>query len=202
MIIPYFDIDILYSTTNYCEKNKMKKLITLVILLAISNNSFSKTHKHHKHLKKITHHQQKSNNPVNITLANVKHNIVKHDKIHHISAQQLCVAKVIYHEARGSTVNDKLLTGITAVNRANQKEDFGKTPCQVISKRGQFPWKHHQLKDKKALHEALEQSEAILATLKTYNNKLPLYFHHKRLHDQWKGKILVAQAGAHKYFTE
>lgn len=56
-----------------------------------------------------------------------------------------CLAKVIYHEARGETYEGKIAVAWVVMNRLTSNR-FGDTICNVVYQKSQFSWtswKHH-----------------------------------------------------------
>lgn len=59
--------------------------------------------------------------------------VAKYDREAH------CLARVIYHEARGEHEAGKLAVARVALNRVDHKE-FPSTVCRVIAQQNAFPW--------------------------------------------------------------
>ena len=55
--------------------------------------------------------------------------------------QVLCMAQNIYHEARGSTIDDQMATAHVVMNRVASHR-FPDTPCEVVWQSRQFSWTH------------------------------------------------------------
>lgn len=65
------------------------------------------------------------------------------------SAKDKCLARAIYHEARGSTFKAKVAVRDTVLNRARSS---GESVCKVLYKKNQFSWtakKHKKQVNKK-----------------------------------------------------
>ena len=57
---------------------------------------------------------------------------------HHTESFQIkCIAKVIYHEARGEPVIGQIAVGHVVMNRV-ESSDFPNTPCKVVNQPRQF----------------------------------------------------------------
>lgn len=114
-----------------------------------------------------------------------------------------CLAKNIYHEARGEPPLGQLLVAKVTINRLHTGR-FGKTICEVVYQPKQFSWttnKHKIIKDQKHYKEILEFAHLLLHTnvldLIPYNI---LYFHAKHVNPAWPFKKLV-QVGNHIFYV-
>lgn len=54
----------------------------------------------------------------------------------------ICLALNVYHEARGSTLLDKIGTAFVAMNRLDKNYRGAETVCEVVWQRKQFSWTH------------------------------------------------------------
>lgn len=59
---------------------------------------------------------------------------------HSNQRQVLCLALNIYHEARGSTHQDKVGVAWVTRNRVESRHSRGRNYCQIIWERGQYSW--------------------------------------------------------------
>src|ERR1035437_1636643 len=60
-----------------------------------------------------------------------------------IASALICVASVIYHEARGEPYKGQVAVASVALNRADKNRT---NVCAEINKQGQFPWARTQFK--------------------------------------------------------
>ena len=71
------------------------------------------------------------------------------------NTQENCLAQTIYHESRGSSINEQRDIAKLVINRTKHNA-FPKTICSVITQKNQFKWVKHKLKinDKKSWEQA------------------------------------------------
>ena len=61
-------------------------------------------------------------------------------------ADMVCMARNIYHEARGEDYEGQLAVGYVTINRT-EAAGFGSTICQTVYQDGQFSWTQDGLSD-------------------------------------------------------
>lgn len=96
-----------------------------------------------------------------------------------------CLAKNIYFEARGESIQGKLAVAQVTINRMNDYR-WPKTICQVVYQPGQFSWTHAKLKitDNKLYLHSRDLAYTILAQ--------PLidfpytHFHNTQVQPNWR----------------
>jgi N-acetylmuramoyl-L-alanine amidase len=114
----------------------------------------------------------------------------------------LCMAKVIYYEARGESMAGKLAVAKVTLNRMNSGK-FPSTVCGVVYQKGQYSWargKAPKITDKNAWQESLRiATEAVDTGLTELDNFKALYFHSKQVKPNWKFKRL-ATIGNHVFY--
>lgn len=126
-----------------------------------------------------------------------------------------CLARNIYHEAKGESKEGKYAVGLVTINR---KEDtrFPKSICGVVGQRTrsvcQFSWRCQKVKSPDLNSESWRESHRIAMVLLTlpaiydglkrkYGNTL--YFHAVYARPAWsRTKQRVAQVGAHLFYRD
>ena len=107
-----------------------------------------------------------------------------------------CLARVIYHEARGESLEGQRLVAIVTLNRTKHPE-FPKSICKVVYQKGQYEWttkKNHRKYDKKSLALAKKVYKSYRKGMYkniTFFNKSG--FKNKRL-------AYVKKVGSHKFY--
>lgn len=140
-----------------------------------------------------------------LTLATGLYAGKKHIQAARATDEALCLAKVIYYEARGEPLQGKLLVAATAINRTKSAR-FPNTVCEVIYQPWQFSWTmdpKRKVRDLDAWDAALELSYKILYTTRYKLNQHVMYFHNHTVAPVWAStKKIVAQIGNHTYYAE
>jgi len=114
----------------------------------------------------------------------------------------VCLAKNIYHEARGEPLHGQVAVAQVTINRL-RAGNYGNSICAVVYKPSQFSWT--QAKHKIVDHKAWENSVLIARALLT--NSLPvskfsaLYFHTRQVNPKWnKHKQIEKVIGNHIFY--
>ena len=108
----------------------------------------------------------------------------------------LCLAKNIYHEARGESRKGKLAVAKVTLNRAAHPK-FAKTICGVVYQPKQFSW---TLNYKPKEYSGPEWEDSLALAREAFATNLvhfdfpALYFHSASIKPKWKRKRL-AQIG-------
>lgn len=115
-----------------------------------------------------------------------------------------CLAKNIYHEARGEPFHGQVAVALVTVNRVASGV-FENTVCKVVYAHRQFSWtldKTKKVKDSKAWASAVEVATAVLSR-KIYNPDFTaVYFHTKQVRPKWaKTKTIIARIGNHIFYA-
>jgi len=115
-----------------------------------------------------------------------------------------CLAKNIYHEARGEPIAGQIAVAQVTVNRVRSQE-FQNTICEVVYANKQFSWTASQTKkimDSKAWNTSLIIAEAVLTKQTLLPNFKALYFHTKQVNPRWnRKKHIVAKIGNHIFYA-
>ena len=119
--------------------------------------------------------------------------------------QLMCLALNVYHEARGSTIDDQIDTSYVVLNRV-KADRFPDTVCEVVYDPYQFSWTHDNISD--IPHEedawALSQvvAEAVYKGLAFDFTEGRTHYHTTRINPYWSSyandHVVI---GAHVYLT-
>jgi N-acetylmuramoyl-L-alanine amidase len=114
-----------------------------------------------------------------------------------------CLAKNIYHEARGESFQGQIAVALVTVNRVASKL-FSNTVCGVVYAHKQFSWtqnKNKKITDEKAWSSALKIATAVLSK-QVYEPKFTaIYFHTRQVKPKWaKTKVITARIGNHIFY--
>lgn len=114
-----------------------------------------------------------------------------------------CLARNVYHEARGEPLKGQIAVAQVTVNRVESGE-FQPSICKTVYATKQFSWtnKPKTVKDIKAW----EASVAIATAVLTKSVQLPdfkaLYFHTKQVKPIWnRNKRVLAVIGNHIFYA-
>ena len=115
------------------------------------------------------------------------------------------MAQNIYHEARGSTIEDQTATALVVMNRV-ESERFPNTPCEVIWQAYQFSWTHDGRSDTPRDMDAWELAQIIAREV--YDGRVyditegATHYHTLTVNPNWSRYRDNEQViGAHLYMT-
>lgn len=115
-----------------------------------------------------------------------------------------CLARNVYHEARGEPIEGQIAVAQVTVNRA-QSGEFEKTVCGVVYAHKQFSWtqdKSKKIKSNKDWETALAVSKAVLTESIPLPEFNALYFHTRQVKPYWaKTKRRIARIGNHIFYA-
>lgn len=115
-----------------------------------------------------------------------------------------CLARNIYHEARGEPVEGQIAVAQVTVNRV-RTGDFGNSICKVVYAPRQFSWtldKNKRVKNDKAWDTSVAIANEVLNGRAHLPNFNALYFHTKQVRPSWKrGKRIVTTIGNHIFYS-
>lgn len=100
-----------------------------------------------------------------------------------------CLAKNVYHEARGESIEGQIAVAAVTLNRVEDVK-YSNTICDVVYQDDQFSWtsKHVTIKDKEAW-----QTAKTAAALSVIGNVDPTngatMFHSKKVKPYWQSKF-------------
>jgi N-acetylmuramoyl-L-alanine amidase len=113
-----------------------------------------------------------------------------------------CLAKNIYHEARGEIWQGQLAVALVTINRT-QSRLFPNTICKVVYQPGQFTWTSMpQLRvlDYTAWQNSLWIANLALDIAEDFASTFPaLYFHNKTVKPLWHHRR-IAVIGNHVFY--
>lgn len=117
-----------------------------------------------------------------------------------IEADIDCLAKTIYHEARGEPLTGKIAVAWVVVNRV-RSNGFPSSVCKVVDQPGQFPWrrKPHQQSDLTSYQESVKLANEVMNDLHPDPTDGSVYFQNVRRvgHGVFSTKI-----GSHYFFKQ
>jgi spore germination cell wall hydrolase CwlJ-like protein len=115
-----------------------------------------------------------------------------------------CLAKNIYHEARGESLQGQIAVAQVTVNRVASGK-FQNNICNVVYADRQFSWtigRTKKIKDTKAWEAAVAVATAVLTNSIHLPDFKALYFHTKQVKPRWKyTKRVVAVIGNHIFYS-
>jgi N-acetylmuramoyl-L-alanine amidase len=115
-----------------------------------------------------------------------------------------CLAKNIYHEARGESLQGQIAVAQVTVNRVVSGK-FQNNICNVVYAPSQFSWtigRTKKIKDTKAWEASVAVATAVLTNSIHLPDFKALYFHTKQVRPSWKySKRVVAVIGNHIFYS-
>lgn len=115
-----------------------------------------------------------------------------------------CLAKNIYHEARGESIRGQIAVAQVTVNRA-RSGNFGSSICKVVYAPKQFSWtldRRKRVKNIKAWNTSVAVANEVLNGRARLQNFDALYFHTRQVHPRWRhSKQIVTTIGNHIFYT-
>lgn len=119
-------------------------------------------------------------------------------------AEIFCLAKNIYHEARGEPLEGQIAVAQVTMNRV-ASGDFHKTVCGVVYAYKQFSWtldSKRKVTDIKAWEASVDIAAAVLTRSVQLPNFKATYFHTKQVNPRWnRNKRVVAVIGNHIFYS-
>lgn len=120
-----------------------------------------------------------------------------------LDPQTQCLARNIYWEARGETLEGQLAVAATTLNRVKHPE-FPRTICGVVYQPGQFSWTATHRKAKISDWQGWQQAVLAAQLAQDYypHSAFPaLYFYNpKKIRPLWaRRKQVVARIGSHVF---
>ena len=115
-----------------------------------------------------------------------------------------CLAKNIYHEARGEPFHGQVAVALVTVNRVASGL-FQNSICKVVYAHRQFSWtldKNKKVRDSKAWASAVEIATAVLSRKIYQPDFTAVYFHATQVRPVWaKTKTIIARIGNHIFYA-
>ena len=119
-------------------------------------------------------------------------------------AEIACLAKNIYMEARGESLQGQIAVAQVTVNRARSGQ-FQETVCSVVYAPKQFSWTNKKttpIKDSKAWIHSKDIARAVLTNSVPLPAFKALYFHTRQVNPRWnRNKQIVAKIGNHIFYS-
>jgi len=115
----------------------------------------------------------------------------------------ICLAKAIYHEARGEGIRGMLAVGYVVINRANHAR-FPSDICDVVKQPNQFSWVGVKMK----IHDSAlyEQAKSVAIMVAESSDGDPTkgstHFHRFDLGIDWSNKSMkkTVRIGNHQFY--
>jgi spore germination cell wall hydrolase CwlJ-like protein len=115
-----------------------------------------------------------------------------------------CLARNIYHEARGEGLHGQIAVAQVTVNRVASGK-FQSSVCKVVYANRQFSWTNSgnkRVKDTKAWQDAVAVARAVLTQSIHLPDFKALYFHTRQVNPTWaKTKRVVAVINNHIFYS-
>lgn len=118
-----------------------------------------------------------------------------------IATSILCIASAVYHESRGESERGQLMVAHVVINRSLL---MGKSPCEVVSQKGQFSW---YTPGKLKIKDQTNKNKAIAIAYKALITKDftagATYFHNTSVKPYWTKHVKrVMKIGNHVAYRE
>lgn len=131
--------------------------------------------------------------------------LVPQTKVHTAKLKDIeCLARNIYHEARGEPLEGQVAVAQVTVNRV-ESGGFQSSVCNAVYANRQFSWtldKSKKIKDRKAWEASITVAKAVLTKSIHLPDFKALYFHTKQVKPRWnRGKRIVAVIGNHIFYS-
>jgi spore germination cell wall hydrolase CwlJ-like protein len=115
--------------------------------------------------------------------------------------ETVCLAKNIYHEARGESILGKLAVAKVTLNRVASGK-FRETICKVVYQSGQFSWtksKYKPILDKNAWSESLHIAKLLMLNPEL-SKTTAMYYHSTKVKPNWRQLERVDKIGNHVFY--
>lgn len=131
--------------------------------------------------------------------------LVPQTKVHTAKLKDIeCLARNIYHEARGEPLEGQVAVAQVTVNRV-ESGGFQSSVCNAVYANRQFSWtldKSKKIKDRKAWEASIAVAKAVLTKSIYLPDFKALYFHTKQVKPRWnRNKRIVAVIGNHIFYS-
>lgn len=115
-----------------------------------------------------------------------------------------CLARNVYHEARGEPLEGQIAVAQVTLNRVASGQ-FQSSICKTVYAPKQFSWTiggNKRIKDAKAWQDAVVVATAVLTQSVTLPDFKALYFHTKQVKPRWaKTKRVLAVINNHIFYA-
>lgn len=131
--------------------------------------------------------------------------LVPQTKVHTAKLKDIeCLARNIYHEARGEPLEGQVAVAQVTINRV-ESGGFQSSVCNAVYANRQFSWtldKSKKIKDRKAWEASITVAKAVLTKSIHLSDFKALYFHTKQVKPRWnRNKRVVAVIGNHIFYS-
>jgi spore germination cell wall hydrolase CwlJ-like protein len=133
--------------------------------------------------------------------------LVKTDqKIRFTKNDLFCLAKNIYHEARGEPTVGKYAVAQVTINRLADTRFYGNTVCKIVTAPRQFSWTlneslHKSQPSGKDWDESTRIAKSVLEEGVRLNGMdSALYFHAHYVNPKWRKFVRLTQIGGHIFY--
>jgi len=117
-----------------------------------------------------------------------------------VSRETMCLARNIYHEARGESYLGKLAVAKVTINRTKDPK-FPRTICGVVYQPGQFSWT--ALGPRKTDQESIRIAQRAIQGRHELSRFDALYFHNKSVSPAWARKFKkIKTIGTHAFYRD
>lgn len=129
--------------------------------------------------------------------------VVDSIRVHAFDPTQVgCVARAVYHEARGEGVEGMVAVAHVVRNRVADP-GFPSTPCRVVNQRAQFSWTRTlpAVDDRDSFDAALEIAVGVLTGVVPDPTGGATHFHTRSHRPWWADRLdMVASIGGHVFY--
>jgi len=116
------------------------------------------------------------------------------------ATETMCLARNIYHEARGESYIGKLAVAKVTINRTKDPK-FPRTICGVVYQPGQFSWT--ALGPRKTDQESIRIAQRAIQGRHELSRFDALYFHNKSVSPAWARKFKkIKTIGTHAFYRD
>lgn len=113
----------------------------------------------------------------------------------------ICLARNIYHEARGEAYKGQLAVAIVTLNRVKSKK-YSNSICGVVYQHKQFSWtlNKNKITDRAAWDKAIHVAQYAIVKYDDLKTFKATHYHHIRIKPRW-GLQKVAKIGNHVFYA-
>lgn len=114
--------------------------------------------------------------------------------------QVQCLAKNVYHEARGEPYKGQVAIALVTLNRV-YSDLYPDTICSVVYQKGQFSWTKNEskIRDNESWNTAVNIAYKVLAEYDHLKKFGATHFHNKGVSPRWKLKQ-ISTIGNHVFY--
>lgn len=113
-----------------------------------------------------------------------------------VNAEDLvCLARNVYHEARGESIKGQVAVALVTMNRVNDAK-FPKTVCGVVYSNRQFSWTHKpqpRYLDERAWSTSIQVAQAVLSGSARIPGFIATHYHTRFVNPHWNREMRVVK---------